>query len=165
MITRENISDIRHAVQLLREHMESIRINLEILNTLRLNGRIPDSDEQFTEIVHQEKKIRKSLNEFILIQLPGLIEADLDDSKAVLKKSYLDWAADLHLSLSHQDFIIKKFMNCYMDQHGAQTITNQEDDVKDKRFWKFLEEGSGLNQAADPEKGKTEQQGEEEQVP
>jgi len=175
---QNNISEVKQAVLLLREHIETIRINLEILELLKLNGRIKDTDNQYIQISELDRKNRKSFHEFVLAELPGLIEADLEPGSKLLKKSFLDWAADLHLSHSYLDRIIKDYMHhiAAIDQSLKKTIKDLE--IKDKRFWKFLdrakgktrlfesfkepENADGLNQTPDPEEKKEEQQREKE---
>jgi hypothetical protein len=136
---------VDEAVTLLREQIETIRINLEILEVLKLNGRIKETDKQYSDILDLDRKNQKSFHEFVLTDIPGLIKAKLVPEKKVLKKTLLDWAADMHLSLSYLDRLIKDYMHqiAGIDQNQKKNIKNR--DVKDKRFWKFL----------DWEKGKT----------
>lgn len=174
---QNNISEVQQAIILLREHIETIRLNLEILELLKLNGRIKDTDKQYIQISELDRKNRKSFHEFVLAKLPGLIETGLEPDSKVLKKSFLDWAADLNLSLSFLDRIIKDYMHhmTVIDQSLKKNIKDLE--IKDKRFWKFLdsvkgktrifesfkepENAYGLNQAPDPEEKKEEEQREE----
>lgn len=131
--------EVDQSVFLLREHISIIRINLEILECLHLSGRIKGSDKQYIEIMELDQKTRKSFHEYVLGLLPGLMAIDLEPGNRVLKKSFLDWAADLQLRLSYLDRIIKEYMHQMVlaDKNGKSDLNNKE--IRDKRFWKFLE--------------------------
>jgi hypothetical protein len=174
MENQDNINEVKQAVSLLREYLETIRINLEILEVLKQTGRIKDTDKQYIEITELDRKNRKSFNEFIFTELPRLIEADTEPGIKVLKKSFLDWAADLYMRLRYLDLFIKEYMNQMALADQIRNKKNKDPEVKDKRFWKFLdreksrarlfesfeepEKDNELDQVPDPEKGKEEQQ-------
>jgi len=178
MVNQGNISEVEQAVILLREHIETIRINLEILEALKLKGRIMGTDKQYNQITELDRKNRKSFHDLILDELPGLIKAGIEPGSKVLKKSFLDWAADLHLSLSYLDRIIKDYMLKIMTIDQSLYKNKKDLEIKDKRFWKFLdrekdrtrlfesfdkpENAEKLNQTPDPEVSKEEQKREEE---
>jgi len=171
---QDNISEVEQAVRLLREHIETIRINLEILEALKLNGRIKDTDKRYIQITELDRKNKKSFHEFVLDELPGLIKARIEPGNKVLKKSFLDWAADLHLSLSYLDRIIKDYLHQIIGVDESWSKDKKDLEVKDKRFWKFLDREQDkarlfesfddpkntqkLNQTPDPEVRKEEQQ-------
>lgn len=177
MNNQVNNNELKQAVLFLRERMETIRINLEILEALKLSGWIKNTDKKYHEIIGLDGKSRKSFNELVLNDLPGLIEADFEPGSKQLKKSLLDWAADLNLSLGYLDLIIKDYM--HQIAVADQGLNNLDvPDVKDKRFWKFLDKAKvktrlfesfeepehtdGSDQVEDPEKGIKEQQREKE---
>jgi len=135
-----NILEVKQSVALLREHLETIRINLEILEILKLNGRIKETDKPYVEINDLDCRNRKYFNEFILSELPGLIEPSILSDNQVLRKSYLDWAGEMRQSLSLLDRLIKDYMRKLMGMDKVRSTFRNDLDIKDKRFWKFLEE-------------------------
>lgn len=158
----------RETVKLLREHLESIRINMEILEVLKLKGRISLTDKQFIEIAELDQKHRRTFQDFVLDQLPRMLEAEEGAGGNGLVKPFLEWAGDLHVSMQYLDRIVKDYLHAIhlKDAGGKREIKNME--VKDKRFWKFLEkmrtrapmfesfeeppEGENSDQSPDPEK-------------
>jgi len=155
-------------VRLLREHLESIRINMEILEVLKLKGRISLTDKQFIEIAELDQKHRRMFQDFVLDGLPGMLSTNQGLENSDLLKPFLEWAGDLHISMQYLDRIIKDYLHAInlKDAGGKRVSKNME--VKDKRFWKFLEkmrtkpkmfesfeeppETENSDQPADPEK-------------
>lgn len=160
--------EIRETVRLLREHLESIRINMEILEVLKLKGRISLTDKQFIEIAELDQKHRRTFQDFVLDELPRMLETNQGEKNNDLMKPFLEWTGDLHISMQYLDRIIKDYLHTVnlKDTGGKRVIKNME--VKDKRFWKFLEkmrtkpkmfesfeepsETENSDQPADPEK-------------
>ncbi|MFH0761917.1 MAG: hypothetical protein V2A67_10480 [Bacteroidota bacterium] len=159
--------EILEAVKLLREHLESIRINMEILEVLKLKGRISLTDKQFIEITELDQKHRRTFQDFVLNELPVMLETNQGGKNSDPMRSFLEWTGDLHISMQYLDRIIKDYLHAInlKDAGGKRSIKNME--VKDKRFWKFLDkmrtkpkmfesfeepsETEDLHQPADPE--------------
>jgi len=135
-LTREEITE---AVELLREHLESIRINMEILEVLKLKGRISLTDKQFIEITELDQKHRRTFQDFVLKELPRFIEGSKDPKNSSLKSSFGDWTADLHISMQYLDRIVKEYLHevNLKDAEWKKSVGDKE--IKDKRFWRFLD--------------------------
>ncbi len=135
----QNQKEVRETVKLLREHLESIRINMEILEVLKLKGRISLTDKQFIEISELDQKHRRTFQGFVLDELPGLLEMKQGAVSTELVERFAAWAGDLHVSVQYLDRIIKDYLHSIIlrEAGGKRVIRNME--VKDKRFWKFLE--------------------------
>lgn len=167
MVNQNSIIEARQAATLLREHMETIRINLGILEVLRLNGRINESDKLYLKIIELNHRNQISYNEFLLAELPGYIETQTDPGRNALKKSFMDWAADLNLSLNFLDRIVKDYLSGMVEADQSSKSKEYSREIKDKRFWGFLDreketdelfesfrefqESNELNQLTDPE--------------
>lgn len=160
--------EVIEATRLLKEHLETIRINMDILEVLKLRGRIRLTDKRFIEISELDRKHRRTFQEFVLNELPMFIDGDLQANRKVLKKSFLVWAADLQISMRYLDKTIKEYMHDITENDAIAKKTVKELEVKDKRFWKFLdrvrtkskvfesfqepEDAQVLHQSPDPEK-------------
>lgn len=138
-----NICEVEQAVLLLREHIETIRINMGILEILKQNGRITDKDRLYIEITDLDRKNQVSFNKFVFTDLPGLMAADYVSGSPALKRSYLDWAEDLHLSLSYLDRMIKNYMHKIAEIDNSLNKSIKHLEIKDKRFWDFLDRAQG----------------------
>jgi hypothetical protein len=172
MTKQENIIEGEQVISLLREQIETIRINLDIIEGLKQSGRIKETDKKYIDITGLHKKSRDSIDDFVFLDLSGLLLTGSESVQGSLRKIYLDWAAGLYLLLVHLDRIIKEFIQeiIHTDENGKKTI--QEPEIRDKRFWSFLNTVEGKahpfgsfeesgepdlsDQAPDPEKGKTE---------
>jgi len=170
--------EVVEAVRLIQEHLDSIRINMDILEVLKLKGRIRLTDKRFIEITELDRKHRKTFQEFVLKELPMFVDGDTQATQKVLKRSFLVWAADLQISLRYLDKLIKEFMYEISQNDSKAKKVVKELEVKDKRFWKFLdkvrtktkifesfqepEDAQILNQPPDSEKNKRGGEGEEE---
>lgn len=170
--------EVVEAVRLIQEHLDSIRINMNILEVLKLKGRIRLTDKRFIEITELDRKHRKTFQEFVLKELPMFVDGDTQATQKVLKRSFLVWAADLQISLRYLDKLIKEFMYEISQNDSKAKKVVKELEVKDKRFWKFLdkvrtktkifesfqepEDAQILNQPPDSEKNKRGGEGEEE---
>jgi hypothetical protein len=170
--------EVIEAVRLIQEYLESIRINMDILEVLKIKGRIRLTDKRFIEITELDRKHRKTFQEFVLKELPMFLDGDTQATHKILKRSFLVWAADLQISLRYLDKIIKEFMYEVSQNDSKAKKVVKELEIKDKRFWKFLdkvrskgkifesfqepEDAQILNQSADPEKNKRSGESEEE---
>lgn len=178
MNSYQNQHDVKRALRLLGEYLETIRINIEILQMLHQNGRINHADSQYLEIIELDRKNRKSFQELVIAELPDIIKAEHDPESRLLIKSLLDWAADLNLSLGYLDRITKEYMHQLITADKQLSKDPREPDIRDKRFWKFLENAKvktrlfdsfdenespgGSDQVVDPVESKGKQQREEE---
>lgn len=171
-------SDVERTIFLIREHIDTIRINLEILEALKISGRIRDNDKKYREIVDLESRSRKSINDFILAEFPSFIEGNSDPAGKVLRKSYIEWATGLLQSLIELSRLISNYIRhlAEMDHFRHKPITRE--DIRDKRFWDFLEkehkkaglfgsfeippEPENSEKSAEPEEGEGNQQAKEE---
>jgi hypothetical protein len=173
-VSREVIESVR----LIQEHLDSIRINMDILEVLKLKGRIRLTDKRFIEITELDRKHRKTFQEFVLKELPMFVDGDTQATQKVLKRSFLVWAADLQISLRYLDKITKEFMREISENDKKAKKVVKELEIKDKRFWKFLDkvrtrskvfesfqepvDAQVLNQPPDPEKNEGTREREEE---
>jgi len=174
-LTREEILE---AVKLLREHLESIRINMEILEVLKLRGHISLTDKQFIEISELDQKHRRTFQDFVLNDLPRYVEGSKDPTVAPLKESFRDWTADLHLSMQYLDRIVKEYLHEVNLKESERKKAIGEEEIRDKRFWRFLDRArtrprvfdsfedrrseETLHETPDPEKDKGDQEGQKE---
>jgi len=161
-------AEMMEAVKLLREHLESIRINMEILEVLKLRGRISLTDKQFIEITELDQKHRRTFQDFVLDELPQMLETNQGEKNNDLMKQFLEWTGDLHISMQYLDRIIKDYLHAINLKDAGGKRVNKNMEVKDKRFWKFLDkmrtkpkmfesfeepsETENSDQPADPEK-------------
>lgn len=111
MKNQEQLGEVEKAAYFLREITETIRINLEILEVLKLQGRILATDRSFIRITEIEAKTRKSLTDFVLVKLPELIESEPGTASSILRKSYQDWAGEIFTTLSFLDRMLKDYLN------------------------------------------------------
>ena len=133
------VKTVEQAVMLLREHLETIRINLDILEVLKSGGRIQDTDKQYQEILELDRKNQQTFNKFVFTELPWFLEADQKPGNQGIKKTFLDWAEALHLNLSYLDRLIKEYMHGILVVDRSMQERFQDQEVKDTRFWKFLD--------------------------
>jgi hypothetical protein len=133
-------TDIESTVHLLREHLEIIRINLEILGMLRQNDRIRSDDPEYGEILQLDAKHRKSFHDFILNRLPGLVAGEKKENREELAMTFRDWAEDLLISLRFLNRITGLYVRKLIGRDEDLYRSIDEKEVKDKRFWSFLEE-------------------------
>lgn len=139
MSINQTSREIEETTRILHDLMETIRVNMEILEILKLKGRIKLTDKQFIEITELDKKHRNEFQKFVLKKLPEFLDGDLQSTQKVLKKTFLVWAADLQISLVYLDREIKKYMKEIHEKDLKNLRGLKEPEVKDKRFWKFLD--------------------------
>ncbi|MFA6128967.1 MAG: hypothetical protein WC699_16830 [Bacteroidales bacterium] len=169
--------DLKDTIYVLRELIRTVRLNLEVLELLRLNGRISETDKQYLEIIRVNRRNIRSMDEFLLETIPALIDANPESGQKFLKKSFRDWSAELAVSLGYLNRLIKDFISPLAKADQMSDSGFNDLIIKDKRFWPFLdnagnesilftsfeEKQSGDSQETpDPEEGKTEDQGKEE---
>lgn len=131
--------EVKKSIQLIREHLKVIQVNMEILEVLKLKGMISLTDKRFIEIINLDKKHRKVFESFVLDTLPDYLGSENPVTEKVLYKQYMLWATDLLVSLTHLDKIIKEFIQTQIESDKKLRRTVREIEVKDKRFWRFLD--------------------------
>jgi hypothetical protein len=171
------IKDVKQAVVLLREQIETIRLNLDILEILKVGGRIRETDQKYLEISGLNRRSQASFNEFVLMDLPGIMAEEPQSRREILEPRYLDWARDLHVTLRHLDRIIKDYMYQIAREDKVLLKQRNQAEIKDKRFWGFLDDEKNndrlfesfgetgstdpLNKVPDTEENEKQQEGEE----
>ena len=139
MVNKKNNREIESTVGLMKELLETNRINLEILEILKLKGRIKLTDRQFIEITELSQKHHREFQSFVLDKLPQFMEGELLPTQNILKKTFLTWSTDLLVSLRYLDGVMKNYMSEINRRDLKNLRSLQEPEVKDKRFWKFLD--------------------------
>lgn len=112
---------------------------MEVLEVLKLKGAISLTDKHFIEIVNLDKKHRRTFEEFVLDTLPDYLSSEAQVTEKVLLKQFEVWASDLIISLSHLDKACKRFIQGKIDQDKKLKKAIKDAEVKDKRFWRFLD--------------------------
>ena len=112
---------------------------MEVLEVLKLKGAISLTDKEFIEIVNLDKKHRKTFEEFVLDTLPDYLNSESEATERVLLKQFEVWASDLIISLSHLDKSCKIFIQNKINQDKKLKKAVKDVEVKDKRFWRFLD--------------------------
>jgi hypothetical protein len=101
---------VEKAVKLLREHVETIRINLEILEVFSRNDRIVVTDEQYLKITELNREFRESFDAFVLTTLPRLLVSEPEPNNTALKILFRDWATDHLISAKNLDSMLKEYI-------------------------------------------------------
>ncbi len=141
--------NLKENIELIRELLEIIQVNIEVLDILKLKGKIPLTDKAYIEIADLDKKHRRSFEEFMLDILPDYLNSDSVATDKVLKKKYELWTADLIVSLSHLDTVCKEFIQKEINQDKKLKRSVKDMQVKDKRFWRFLDKVKGKDRVFD----------------
>ena len=136
-------SSLIESIEIIREHLKVTQVNLEILEVLKLKEAISLTDKRFIEIINLDRKHRRVFEEFVLDTLPDYLEKRADQPDLVLSKTYQDWALDLIVSLSHLDKVCKEFILDKINTDKKLRKSVKEVEVKDKRFWRFLDKVKG----------------------
>ena len=131
--------NLRDSIDLVRELLDVIQVNLEILDVLKLKGKISLIDKQFIEITNLDRKHRRSCEDFMLNTLPDYLNSETVATDKVLFKKYELWSSDLIFSLTHLDKICKEFIQDQINQDKKLKKIVKDMQVKDKRFWRFLD--------------------------
>jgi hypothetical protein len=178
----ENKKELEPELFLIREQMEIIRINMDILRVLVMQGRIKVTDDQLAEINNLDNRVHKSFQDFVLSGLPAWIQSDPQPSRDDMARFYLEWLDGLHGYLRKLDRLTKDYISSIREDHKQVKPVikpvagpSRKAEVRDKRFWEFLDRedtGSPLfesfekpriteesNQTGNPEKSKGEDQG------
>lgn len=154
--------------------MEAIRINIELLEVYRMTGKIRITDKAYFEIIQLDRKHRRTFEDFVVDRLPATTGEAGIHAPADTGSEFTAWAEDLSVSLNYLDRITKDYIQRLIDGDEAAGQLFREPDIRDKRFWDFLEslrnkapvfdsfrltdaEG-GSDQATDPEKDKRDQE-------
>lgn len=130
---------LRDSIEIIKEHLKVISVNLEVLEVLKLKGAISLTDKRFIEIVNLDKKHRRTFEEFVLDTLPEYLNSESQVTEKVLMKQFEVWSSDLIISLSHLDKSCKNFIQDKINQDKKLRKAVKEAEVKDKRFWRFLD--------------------------
>ena len=177
----ENKKELEPELFLIREQLEIIRINRDIIRTLVMQGRIKVTDDQLAEINNLDNRIRKSFQDFVLSGLPALIQSDSQPTKVDVTRLYLEWLDSLRGYLRKLDRLTKDYISSIREDHKQikpvmKPVAGpfRKTEVRDKRFWEFLDRedtGNPLfesfekprgteesNQTGNPEKSKGEDQ-------
>lgn len=131
------------SIKIIREHLKVTQVNLEILEILKLKGAISLIDKRFIEIVNLDKKHRRVFEEFVLDTLPDYLMSESEVTDKVLQKKFQLWASDLIISLTHLDKVCKAFIQEKINNDKKLKKTIKEIEVRDKRFWRFLDKVKG----------------------
>jgi len=131
--------EVEEATRIITDLMDTIRINMEILEIMKLKGRIRLTNKQFIEITELDRKHHMEFQRFMMVILPDFIDGDVQTTHKVLKKTFLVWATDLQISLRYLDIQIKNFLKEINEKDLKNLRSLTEPEVKDKRFWKFLD--------------------------
>ena len=131
--------NLDESIDIIRELLDVIQVNLEILDVLKIKGKITLTDKLYIEIVNLDKKHRRSFEEFMLDILPDYLNSETVATDKVLVKKYTLWIADLIISLTHLDKVCKEFIQYHINQDKKLKKVVKEIQVKDKRFWRFLD--------------------------
>ncbi|MCK5820490.1 MAG: hypothetical protein KAH17_01345 [Bacteroidales bacterium] len=134
------------SIKIIREHQKMIQVNLDILEILKLKGAISLTDKHFIEIINLDKKHRRMFEEFVLNTLPNYLSSESAVTDKVLSKQFQVWASDLIISLSHLDKICKGFIQNKINSDKKLKRSIKAIEVKDKRFWRFLDKVKGKSQ-------------------
>jgi len=126
-------------IEVVREHLKVIQVNMEVLEVLKIKGAISFTDKNFIEIINLDKKHRKTFEEFILDTLPDYLNSESKITEKVLIKQFEVWISDLILSLSYLDKQCKAFIQERINKDKKLKKAIKEVEVKDKRFWRFLD--------------------------
>lgn len=127
------------SIEIIREHLKVITVNMEVLEVLKVKGAISLTDKRFIEIVNLDKKHRRTFEEFVLDILPNYLNSESNVTEKVLLRQFEIWTSDLIISLSHLDKVCKSFIQDKIDQDKKLRKAVKEAEVKDKRFWRFLD--------------------------
>lgn len=127
------------SIEIIREHLKVITVNMEVLEILKIKGAISLTDKRFIEIVNLDKKHRRTFEEFVLDILPNYLNSESNVTEKVLLRQFEIWTSDLIISLSHLDKVCKSFIQDKIDQDKKFRKAIKETEVKDKRFWRFLD--------------------------
>jgi len=134
------------SIKLIREHLKVIQVNLDILEVLKLKGAISLTDKRFIEIINLDKKHRRVFEDFVLNILPDYLDSESIVTDKVLSKQFQVWASDLIISLSHLDKVCKAFIQDKINSDKKLKRAIRAIEVKDKRFWRFLDKVKGKTQ-------------------
>ena len=148
-IFRRTSREIEAAINLMTELLDVIRVNLEVLEILKLKGRIKLTDKRFIEITELDRKHRSEFQDFVLKKLPPYLDGDATITQKVIKKEFLVWSDDQLISLRYLDRLVKEFMEEINVADGDVLIRQKQLEVKDKRFWKFLDKVRSKNRLFD----------------
>ena len=132
-------NNLDESIEIIRELLDVIQVNLEVLDILKIKGKIALTDKQFIEIVNLDRKHRRSFESFMLDTLPDYLNSETVATDKVLAKKYVLWTSDLVVSLTHLDKICKEFIQHHINQDKKLKKVVREIQVKDKRFWRFLD--------------------------
>jgi len=138
--------NLLESIRIIREHLKIIRVNLDVLEILKLKGAISLTDKRFIEIVNLDKKHRREFEDFVLNTLPDYLDSESAVTDKVLSKQFQIWASDLIISLSHLDKICKEFIQAKINSDKKLKKSIKSGEVKDKRFWRFLDKVKGKSQ-------------------
>ncbi len=131
--------DLSEGIELVREHLKVIQVNMEVLEVLKMKGAITFTDKAFIEILNLDKKHRKTFEDFLLGTLPDYLNSETQVTEKVLMKQFELWISDLIISLSYLDKQCKSFIQERINEDKKLKRAIKEIDVKDKRFWRFLD--------------------------
>lgn len=130
---------LKKNIEIMREHLKVIQVNMEVLEVLKLKGAIALTDKRFIEIVNLDKKHRRMFEQFVLDAVPDYLGSEASATDKVLLKKYQLWSSDLIISLGHLDRVTKEFIQDLINQDKRLKKHVKEIEVKDKRFWRFLD--------------------------
>jgi len=132
-IIRQKIHETRLK---LIEYEEMISINIDIISMLKESGLISEDKPEYIEILNIHRDNQKGYKDFILNHLPEYL--DYDNNKK-LSEDLFSWLSQYLSKLRAEDKILKKYINSRIVSEQNKKTPGDLIDIKDKRFWKFLD--------------------------
>lgn len=126
---------IREASLNINEYEEMIAINIAIIMKLREKGLVKDDDPEYLEILNIHKENQDGYKNFLLNRMPGYLGYARNKK---LEEEFISWISKYISHIRAEDKILKRYIDTKITDIDKKKFRSQ-DDIKDKRFWRFLD--------------------------
>lgn len=120
----------------LNEYEEMISVNMAIISRLKERKMIPEDDPEYHEIMKIHKKNQLAYKNFLLNRMPGYLGYGRNKK---LEEEFIIWIQKYLSKVRAEDKILKKYINSRINNEKDKKLLTGSNQVKDKRFWKFLD--------------------------
>jgi hypothetical protein len=124
----------------IRERLDTIRINLDILTEFIRIGGIPESDARWNEICRLDRLNLARFQEFSLSELPRLLQSKEAVDRKILQSGYFDWIKRITPDIDKLERLTKHFLSDLVAGPINPQNPGPLKEVRDTRFWQFLEQ-------------------------
>ncbi len=120
----------------LNEYEEMTSINIAIISRLKEKGLITENDTEFLEIMNIHKENQAGYRNFLLNRMPGYLGYGRNKK---LEEEFMGWISKYLSQIRAEDKIVKKYIDSRLTSEKDKKIFGISNQIKDKRFWKFLD--------------------------